>query len=193
MRFSFYTFIIFTFLFTSVNLYAQTQEPATSQRVDDAIDSITYKWDLEADKLATYEGLLKLCNDKEYRVEIFHLLDKIHHYDTVLNTILSKMSKKDYSHHEKKEIKKTLKDISKLEKGYSTKDFVHFMHKECDEATEIEKEYEETINGVAGNSYSSKTYVLETELYKYVTHVTARVDKIREHVHRLSNHYDKEG
>jgi hypothetical protein len=158
---------------------------AQDDRLDEKIDEVTYAWDLEADKLATYDGLLHLCRDAEYRTEIFELLDKIHHYDTVLYNVLIILDKTEND----KEIKKTIKQIKKFEKSYNSQNFIHFMKKECEQAAEIEKHAEETKNEVGANSYSGQIYMLETELYKYVKHVTNKVDQIRKHVHHLSSHY----
>ncbi|MEP0985261.1 hypothetical protein [Ekhidna sp.] len=156
------------------------------ERLDEKVDQITYDWDLEADKLSTYAGLQQLCSDTEYRSKILMLLDQIHHYDTVLYGVLIKLSRTSTD----KEVKKTLKDIKKFEEEYDTKSFVHFMNEECKAMREIEKDSEATANDVGINSYSGQVYLLETELYKYVKHVTARVDKIRVHVHHLSKHYN---
>ncbi|WP_425391675.1 hypothetical protein [Ekhidna sp.] len=159
---------------------------AQEERLDEKIDAVTYDWDLEADKLATYAGLQQLCTDAEYRQRILSLLDDIHHYDTVLYGVLVKISKTSKD----REVKKTLHDIKKFEEEYNTRSFIHFMNEECNAMREIEKDAEKTANDVGINSYSGQVYLLETELYKYVKHVTARVDKIRLHVHHLSKHYN---
>lgn len=159
---------------------------AQGDRLDDKIDQVTYDWDLEADKLSTYSGLQQICSDAEYRAKILSLLDEIHHYDTVLYGVLVKVSKTSSD----KEVKKTLKDIKKFEEEYNTKNFVHFMNEECHAMREIEKDAAVTANDVGINSYSGQVYLLETELFKYVKHVTSKVDKIRQHVHHLSKHYN---
>lgn len=169
------------FVLLSLCTYAQEEEG----RLDDKIDEVTYDWDLEADKLATYDGLLFVCGNQEYRTKIIKLLNDIHHLDSVLYDVLLKVSRTSTD----KEVKKTLKDIKKFEEEYDTKSFVHFMNAECKAAREIEKNADDTRNEVGLNSYSGQVYVLETELFKYVKHVTQRVDKIRLHVHHLSSHY----
>lgn len=171
-------------LLATISITGFGQESADA-RLDEKIDQITYDWDLEADKLSSYEGLQNLCADENYRIRIFKLLEDIHHYDTVLYGVLVKLSKKSKD----REIDKTLKDIKKFEEEYDTKSFVHFMNEECKAMVEIEKSAEATRNEVGANSYSGQIYLLETELYKYVKHVTDRVDKIRQHVHHLSKHY----
>ena len=167
-------------LLVNFNLLAQEEG-----RLDDRIDEVTYDWDLEADKLATYDGLLYVCSDEDYRQKVIKLLNDIHHLDSVLYGVLIDVSK----HSSDKEVKKTLKDIRKFEEDYNTKNFIHFMSQECKAAAEIEKNAEKTKNQVGQNSYSGQIYILETELFRYVKHVTQRVDKIRLHVHHLSAHY----
>jgi hypothetical protein len=175
------SYIVFVLLI-SLCSFAQ-KDPG---RLDERIDEVTYDWDLEASKLATYDGLLLVCSDDEYRGKIIQLLNDIHHLDSVLYDVLVKVSRTSSD----KEIKKTLKDIQKFEEEYDTKDFVHFMSGECKAAREIEKSAALTKNDVGHNSYSGSVYVLETELFRYVHHVTQRVDKIRQHVHHLSSHYE---
>lgn len=176
-------FIVTLFvLLLSLNSFAQEEEG----RLDDKIDVVTYDWDLEADKLATYEGLLSVCGNQEYRLKIIQLLSDVHHLDSALYEVLIKVSKTS----DDKEVKKTLKDIKKFEEEYDTKSFIHFMNSECQAAKEIEKNAASTRNQVGANSYSGQVYLLETELFKYVKHVTQRVDKIRLHVHHLSAHYE---
>ena len=165
----------------SINLFAQEDQ---EKRLDEKIDKITYDWDLEADKITSYAGLLQLCTDKEYRTRILELLDDIHHYDTILYNVLVKLARTSND----REVQKTLKDIKKFEEKYDTKSFIYFMNEECKAMFEIEKESGATANDVGINSYSGQVYLLETELFKYVKHVTARVDKIRLHVHHLSKH-----
>ncbi|GAB4239370.1 MAG: hypothetical protein Tsb0034_15400 [Ekhidna sp.] len=172
---------IILFISSSFSLFSQDQ----SERLDEKIDQITYDWDLEADKLSSYEGLQLLCTDQKYRLRIFDLLKDIHHYDTVLYEVLVDLSRRSSD----KEIEKTLKDIKKFEKEYDTNSFIRFMNDECKAMIEIERNAEESKNDVGYNSYSGQVYLLETELFKYVKHVTDRVDKIRTHVHHLSKHY----
>ncbi|MEM6643434.1 MAG: hypothetical protein AAF616_10675 [Bacteroidota bacterium] len=176
--------LIILITFSSICTVA-AQEEASQERLDEKIDQLTYAWDLEADKLASYNGLQNLCADAEYREEVFGLLKEIHHYDTVLYEVLKKLSRTSKD----KEIQKTMKDIKKFEREYDTKSFIKYMRKECSAMLEIEADADDTKNEVGYTSYSSQVYLLETELIKYVKQVTRRVDKIRAHVHDLSQHY----
>ncbi len=155
-------------------------------QLDKKIDQVTYDWDMEADKLETYEGLRFLCEDRTYRDRIITLLKDIHHLDTVLYGVLIDLSRTS----DDKEIKKTLKDIQKFEEEYDTKSFIQFMSSECKASKGIETNADDTRNEVGITSYSGQVYVLETELFNYVRHVTKRVDKIRVHVHHLKAYYE---
>ncbi|MFY0605242.1 MAG: hypothetical protein JXR10_00915 [Cyclobacteriaceae bacterium] len=159
-------------------LSAKAQE---STSLGATIDELTYKWDTEAENLNSYNGLTEFCVDKEYRTELIGLLNDIHHYDSVLYDRLVKAQrfKKD------KEIEKTLKDISKFEDKYSMKKLIHFLHEECNARKDIEKNADESRNDFGANSYSGQIYIVETELNKYIKHITKRVDHLRKHVHHL--------
>lgn len=179
MRIIYFTFLIFI----STSLLSQSD--VKNDRLDEEIDRVTYKWDLEADKLASYEGLQNLCADESYRLEVFDLLKEIHHYDTILYQVLVKLSHQSKD----REIQRTLKEIKRFEEEYDIEAFVHYMHLECNAMLEIERESDNTRNEVGFISYSSQIYLLETELIKYVKHITKRVDRLRLHVHHLSRHY----
>lgn len=146
-----------------------------------AMDELTYKWDVEAQLLSTYDGLIKFCDDKDYRFQVIELLNEIHHFDSVLYQRLVKVQR----FNDDKEIEKTIKDIRKFEKNYSMKDLIHFLHKECNIKNEIEKNAAESRNDIGENSYDGQIYITEVELNKYIKHITKRVDVIRKHVHHL--------
>lgn len=145
------------------------------------IDNLTYGWDLESNNLDDYDGMVKFCRNKEYRFEVIGMLKDIHHYDSVLLKRLGKAARfsKD------KELIKTLKDISKFEEEYSMKEFISFLYDECQGIAELEKNRDDLEDEIAQESYDGRRYVLETEMAKYIHHITKRVDMIRDHVHHL--------
>ncbi|MFH6982222.1 hypothetical protein [Marinoscillum luteum] len=167
-------------LFLIVSYLAVAQENEQTS-LGATIDKLSYDWDLEADNLNSYDGLSKFCLDKDYRIGVIQLLNDIHHYDSVLYDRLTKASR----FNKDKEIDKTLKEISKFETGYSLKDFIHFLHEECTTRSDIEKHSTESRNDIGSNSYDGQVYIVETELNKFIKHITKRVDHIREHVHHL--------
>ena len=166
------TFPVILLLSLTFSSYAQD-----NKNIVRIIDDLTKKWNDEAAKLSTYEGLKKYCSTKTYRDQTTSLLDEIHHYDTLLHSIVTK--KYDTSNDE--EAKLTLKDIETLETDYTTQNFKAFIHRECNGVNDIERNY----GRKGGNVYKKETKKLEKELSKYVESITARIDIIDEHVHHL--------
>lgn len=163
-------------LLFSISSFAQESESLSLE-----IDHVTYNWDLYADSLNSYEGLNKFCNDVNFRTEIIDVLNGIHHFDSVLYGKL----KAAYRYNKDKEIEKTLKEISEFESDYSMKLFLNFLRSECTTVKDLEKHKEELKKDVGENSYDGQIYILETELNKFVKHITKRVDNLRDHVHHL--------
>ncbi len=152
-----------------------------SSTIGQEIDEITFNWDIEAKNLNDYDGLTQFCKDVDYRTNIISLLNQIHHYDSVLYDRLVKAQRFNHD----KEIEKTLKEISKFEDKYSMKSFIHFLHEECVAQKDIEKNSIDSKNDFGTNSYEGQIYIVETELNKFIKHITKRVDHVREHVHHL--------
>ncbi|MEP5612306.1 MAG: hypothetical protein ABJP45_08650 [Cyclobacteriaceae bacterium] len=166
----FFVFVSLTFLtFTSV---CQEEE-----NIVEIVDDLTITWDKEALDLSTYVGLQYYCATKPYRDNTIKLLDKIHHYDTLLYGIVKRKFEVDGN----QEAEATLKDIEKLEAEYTTKDFKRFIHRECNGVNEIESNY----GRAGGEEYDRETKKLEKELAKYVESITNRIDIIDEHIHHL--------
>lgn len=168
----------FLVLFGFVQVFGQEDNKTLGKIIDD----LTYKWDDEAKTLDNYDGLAKFCVNEGYRLAIIKLLKDIHHYDSVLYDRLVKASRFGNQSHE---IKKTISDIEKFEEGYDMKSFIHFLHTECSARNEIEKNSDKLKEDIGFYSYDGQIYVLENELAKFVSHITKRVDTIRDHVHHL--------
>lgn len=173
--------IIYLFLSLFAFVAFAQEETEDAQAIREKIDELTFKWDNEAVTLQNYTGLTKFCQQKNYRYEIIDLLKNIHHYDSVLYERAAKAAQVSND----RELKKLMKDIESFEEEYSMKDFIHFMREDCEARNNIEKNSEELKASVAEESYDNQIYVIETELQKYVKHITKRVDKVREHVHHL--------
>ena len=166
-----YLLLLFMLLFTLV-AFAQEESEVVK-----AVDELRYKWDDEALRLQTYEGLGSFCGNSTYRKEIISMLDEIHHYDTLLYGIVTRKfaSTKD------QEAKATLDGIETLESDYKTLSFRKFIHKECNTYNEIEM----NLGREQGGEYKKEKKALETELKKYVKEITKQIDVIDEHVHHL--------
>lgn len=164
---------IFVCIFCLV-LSASAQE---EENIVEIVDDLTITWDKEALDLATYTGLQQYCATKPYRDKTIKLLDKIHHYDTLLYGIVNRKFEADQD----PEAEATLKDIRKLEADYTTKAFKAFIHRECNGVNEIERNF----GRAGGEEYDKETKKLEKELAKYVESITERIDLIDEHIHHL--------
>lgn len=141
------------------------------------IDDLTIKWDKQAESLQKYSGMKYYCTSEKYRESTIDLLDRIHHYDTVLYNIVSEK----YKDVKDKEATATLKDILTVETDYTTPNFKAFLKDECARFAEIEEKYDKS----SGSPYFKEIEKLEKELAKYVINVTKRIDLIDEHVHHL--------
>lgn len=173
------TTAILIILSLSISVCALAQE---NESLGKRIDELTYDWDVMSTQLNNYEGLSKFCNEQSYRTDFIVLLQDIHHYDSVLYDRLTKAARLS-SHN--RDINKAIQDISEFEKDYDMRKFVHFLHKECNEQREIEKNAEALKGDVGSDSYGGQIYILESELNKYIKHITKRVDHVRKHVHHL--------
>lgn len=140
------------------------------------IDDLTVKWDKQAVDLSKFSGIKYYCSSEVYREKTIGLLDKIHHYDTVLYNIVSEK----YENKKDKEAEATLSDILTVETEYTTPNFKTFLKEECKKFEEIGKEYDPN-----SSKYFKEIEKLEKELSKYVSHITERIDLIDEHIHHL--------
>lgn len=168
-------FLILMLLLTGSVGISQAQDE--SENIASIIDELTVKWDAEALNLEKYEGLSNYCRNRTYRIEMVRLLNKIHHYDTVLyQTVKAKFDSNSDA-----EAKATLDDIQHVEVKYTTKSFLDFLHKECNKFNDVEKNYGKK----GGSKYDKETAALEKEAGKYIGVITQRIDLIDEHVHHL--------
>ena len=166
-------------LFLVISLKSNAQQDTLS--LGQTIDLLVNSWDEEAVMLESYTGLRQFCKDINYRTRIITLLQDIHHQDSVLYERAKIASKKTKDH----EVFKLIEEIESFEKEYTMKEFIHFLHIECDAQSDLERHKKELKTEVAEESYDSKVYVLEVELRKYIHHITKRVDNIQVHVHHL--------
>lgn len=141
------------------------------------IDDLTIKWDEGAEKLKTFDGLKDYCRIKPYRDKTVKLLNKIHHYDTVLyETVVAK-----FDTNQDPEAKATIEDIETLEIQYTTPLFLKFLRQECQVFNDLERNH----NADGEEKYLENKKNLEEDLEKYVLGITRRIDLIDEHVHHL--------
>jgi len=173
IRFIFGTF----FLLTSFLSIGQTKE-----EIEKKFDQIAEHWNLLSAELDNYEGLSAYCTSNEYRMEVLVVLHEIHHFDSL---IMDKVNAPDFKHENKREERKTLDNIAEFESEYSLKNFVKKLSQECEDRKDIEKHKKVTMNEIGYDSYGGQKLVVELDLYKFIHHVTKRLDHIETHLHRL--------
>ena len=164
--------LLFVYLFT-FSLFTSAQ----GEDIVSIVDELTIQWDKQAIELQKYIGLKYYCTAERYRDKTTKLLDKIHHYDTLLYGIVTRK----YASTKDREAEITLKEIVKVEADYTTKSFKEFLQQECEGFTEIE----ENFSRESSSKYYKEVEKLEKELSKYVGNITMRIDLIDEHIHHL--------
>ena len=166
--------LLVTLIIVSITTYAQQE----SENIVSIIDDLTIKWDKQAEELGKYSGMKYYCTSDVYREKTIGLLDKIHHYDTVLYNVVNEK----YAYINDSDAKTTIKEILTVETEYTTPNFKAFLQQECDQFEDIETKY----GTHSGSKYYKEVEKLEKELSKYVSSITKRIDLIDEHVHHLN-------
>ncbi|HHP7242805.1 MAG TPA: hypothetical protein ACFCUD_14100 [Cyclobacteriaceae bacterium] len=166
--------LIFTLMLVFIYsaLFAQDNKDIMS-----VIDDLTIKWDKKAVELNSIDGLKNYCRLKNFRDQSKDLLNKIHHYDSVLYKIV----KEKYNADENAEAKATLEDIETLEQDYTTKNYLQFLRQECIKFNDIERNYLASEKA----DYDKRVSELEKEINKFITAITKQIDIVDEHVHHL--------
>ena len=165
-------------------ILAQYEEDETPQSLIDHFEELDLLWHEYSPELETYGGFKNYCTNHDYKTSVNDIIIKIHHYDSI---ILSKVNDPLYEMN-KNERNKILKEISKFEIKYSTREFIKTLKRECHERREIEHDQKDTKNDFADNSYGGQMEVLKTELSKYSYQITKKIDHINKYLHHLELH-----
>lgn len=163
-------------------------QPLLAQEEEESFDSIVEHFD-ELDKdwhsieptLDNYDGIQAYCTSMAYKDRVHGILEKLHHYDTV---IINKMNDPSYVI-DNKERSRVLKQIRKFEEDYSIPKFLVKLKQECHERHETEHDKKYTKNDFADNSYDGQRLIVELEIKKYMKHITSKIDHIDKYLHHL--------
>ena len=176
MRFLF--FVIFLF---SLHLYMYGQS-SEKGNILDRFDEVVGSWDEEAKKLSLYAGLSDYCMVRSYKDQINDILNGLHHYDSIIYRNLKQKEKNESSH----ELKVSIKQIEDFEVHYKPKMFLKRINRECALRKTLESEYKKGIdNDLGEQSYDEMVVIVESDLRKYIKHITKLVDHIKKHSHHL--------
>ena len=147
-----------------------------------AFDEIVFKWEEIADELGTYAGLSKFCTNREYKDQINDLLHDIHHFDTLLYSILTAKAELEYVNHE---LKVTLHEIEKVEDKFKPRNFYAKLKDDCVARKYIERHKKELTNDVGMKSFDGEALILDSDIHHYIHQVTHLVELIDKHGHHL--------
>ena len=146
------------------------------------LDELDAEWHEYSDELATYAGLLRFCTDNEYRRKIEVILNNVHAYDRKLyNVLLSKAELEGTD----RTLRKTLKEIEKIEDKYRASNFKKKLNDDCKGAKKIEKNKEKLQRDVQMESFDGKAMVIDNDIHVYIRKVTHLIDLIDKHAHHL--------
>jgi len=168
-------------LLLPIHLMAQSAvEPPLAEQFDE----VTLDWLEASSMLSSYAGINAYCTSPATRKIVDNLMKTIHAYDSLIMTKLKedKMARLDWH---RREQRKALNDIEKLESEYSLAQFHDHMRESCAFRYEIEKNAEELKNGVGFESYDGKVIVLETEMRRYLKKIDKLMVRIDENIHIL--------
>ena len=146
------------------------------------LDSLDAAWDEIAEELGTYAGLARYCTEDEYKQEVNELLDKIHHYDTLLYQIL--ISKAEIEGRTKT-LSRTIKEIEKVETKYKPKNFALKLKDDCKGRKEIEKDKEKLKLDVQTESYDGKALIIDNDIHTYIKRIAHLLHLVDKHAHHL--------
>ncbi len=175
-------FVLLLALTTVVSLPVVAQEEEEDfESIVKHFDELDAEWHTLDGVLDDYDGIKNYCKDQSVKDKVTTILEKLHHYDTL---IIQKMNDPSYVI-DNKERNKILKQIRKFEEEYSIPNFLKKLKQECHErhVTEHDKKY--TKNDFADNSYDGQRYIVEQEIKKYMKHITDKIDHIDKYLHHI--------
>lgn len=172
-------FVIF-YLATIDFTYAQS---FVTINIEEEYEYLTDQWLVISEDLTHYGGLSAFCTSEEYRIYTLDILNLLHHYDSVvLDLLKNPTSDIDVS---SKEYRKTMSDIAKFEEEYDVKGFISFLKESCLSRRDLEKNKDDLKKEVGIYSYDGQVMMLETDLNKFMKHITKRIVAINDHVHKI--------
>ncbi len=166
-----------------VMFFTISHSTAQEIAIEERFDVLAGDWLEMSGRLKTYQGIQDFCATGPLRLELFHLLKEVHHYDSLI--LFSINDQQDYLSWNPKEEKKTFKDINELETEFSQTQFIAHMRETCAFKKEIETHKNELKNGIGVESYDGKILLLETQIRRYLGKIDKLVLKMDDHLHVL--------
>ena len=144
----------------------------------DGFDNTYIQWESMSPQLEKYETMKQYCRDWKFRKSVQDLMLLIHHYDTLIL--------KEIENHKIFNSKKISHKIQRFEIKYSSQNFIAHLDQECHDQKVIELERGETSKDFGEYSYDAMRYVVDTEIYQYVHHLSNKLAEMKELVHRIN-------
>ena len=173
--------ILFLVSFCSIRPAISQDDEENFKSIVEHFDELDKDWHGMEPTLDNYEGIKTYCTDNDYKERVHVMLEKLHHYDTL---IINKMNDASYEI-DNRERKKILRQIEKFEEEFSIPKFLEKLKQECHERHETEHDKKYTKNDFADNSYDGQRLIVEQEISKYMKHITAKIDHIDKYLHHL--------
>lgn len=163
---------------------------ANSQSMEDVEKNytlLTEEWLKISYQLKSYEGLSEYCKDPSAKNRTSYVLSTLHHYDSVLLSLMEDPTL-NIDH---KEYKKTVKEIEGFETKYSVKKTNEMLSESCLERRSLERDKEDLAKDIGIYSYDGQVLNLETMLQRYLNHIDKKIVDIEEHLHVIQPHHFK--
>ena len=157
------------------------EEEESFEMVIQHFDELDRDWHGIEPTLDNYNGIHIYCSQESYKEIVMNVLERLHHYDTV---IVNKVNDPHYLIPDR-ERKKVLKEIRKFEEEYSIPNFINQLDQECEDRKAIEREKKYTRRDFGEESYDGQKLVVEEEIKKYMSHITDKIDYIDKYLHHL--------
>lgn len=158
-------------------------QEVVNEKIEEHYDEMTEEWLYVSEELKSYEGLQRFCTNKEFRYSTIELIKDIHHYDSVIFSLITELSL--YNEISNRDYKGMLKSLEKFEGKYTIRDFIEHLRGSCLERVEIERNQKDLENDYAAESYDGRRLVLMTDIEKYLKHIDKRIIDIDEHLHLI--------
>ena len=157
------------------------------EEVEQNYAMLTEEWLKISYQLKSYEGLSAYCNSPENKKYATYVMSTLHHYDSVLLSLMDdpglSLDRRGY--------KKTVKEIEGFETRYSVKRTNEVLSESCVERRSLERNKAELVKDIGIYSYDGQVLNLETMLQRYLHHIDKKVVVIEEHLHLIQPHHYK--
>ncbi len=163
---------------------------ANSQSMEDIEKNyslLTEEWLKISYQLQSYAGLSQFCKSPTEKKHTYKVLSTLHHYDSVLLSLMEDPT----LNLDQKEYKKTVKAIEGFDAKYSVKKTNEMLSESCVEWRSLERDKSDLAKDIGIYSYDGQVLNLETMLQRYLNHIDNKVVDIEEHLHVIQPHHFK--